>query len=118
MHQMNNAEMQRCIQNCSECHSVCLATTAHCLHMGGKHAEPSHITLLQDCAEICQTSANYMLRGSHLHQLTCGVCAEVCTRCAEDCEQMAGDDQQMKACAEVCRRCAESCRQMAQMMAH
>jgi hypothetical protein len=57
-----------------------------------------------------------MLRGSDLHVLTCGVCAEVCMRCAEACERM-GDDETMKRCAEVCRRCAESCRQMAGTMA-
>jgi hypothetical protein len=105
-------EMQRCIQECSECHRVCVETVSYCLQMGGRHAEASHIRLLLDCAEICQTSANFMLRGSDLHGRTCAVCAEVCERCAEDCEQF-GDDAQMKACAEACRRCARSCREMA-----
>jgi hypothetical protein len=106
------AAMDECIQNCLDCHSICLQTVAHCLSMGGMHADAHHIALLLDCAEICQTSANFMLRGSHLHNLTCGVCAEVCTACAESCEQMA-DDQQMRACAEQCRRCARTCREMA-----
>jgi len=80
--------------------------------MGGKHAEASHIQLLLACAEICQTSANFMLLGSDLHARTCGVCAEVCEQCATSCEQM-GNDAQMQACAEACRRCAESCQRMA-----
>ena len=80
------------------------------------HAEPAHIRLLSDCAEICQTSANFMLRGSELHSRTCGVCAEVCERCATECDRM-GDDAQMKVCADMCRRCAESCRQMSTAMA-
>jgi len=84
--------------------------------MGGQHAEPQHIGLLLDCAEICQTSANFMLRGSDRHMRTCAVCAEVCEQCAQDCERM-GDDAQMRACAEVCRRCADSCRRMATMAA-
>ena len=84
----------------------------HCLQMGGRHAEAGHLQLLLDCAEICQTSANFMTRGSELHNRTCAVCAEICERCAEDCEQF-GDEALMKACAETCRRCAESCRQMA-----
>jgi len=110
-HQIS-AEMRRCIENCSDCHNVCVETIAHCLELGGKHAEAAHIRLLMDCAEICLTSANYMLRGSELHVRTCAVCAEVCERCAESCEAL-GDDPLMKQCAEICRRCAESCRQMA-----
>ena len=108
--------MQRCIQECLQCHRSCLEIVTHCLRTGGTHAEAGHIRLLLDCAEICQTSANFMLRGSDLHTHTCGVCAEVCERCARSCEQM-GNDEQMQACAEVCRRCAESCRQMASMAA-
>ena len=110
-----SGDMQQCIQECLNCHSICLATVPYCLQMGGQHAEPRHIGLLLDCAEICQTSANFMLRGSPMHARTCGVCAEACERCAAECERMANGDQQMLACAEACRRCAESCRQMAQL---
>jgi hypothetical protein len=105
--------MQECIAECLKCHSACLTTVSHCLELGGPHADPAHIGLLLDCAEICQTSANFMLRGSERHQLTCQVCADVCRACADDCERMAGDDQQMRQCAEQCRRCAESCERMA-----
>lgn len=107
-------KMQQCIDECLGCHRVCLETTAHCLRQGGRHAEASHIGLLQDCAQICQTSADFMLRGSELHARTCGVCAEVCERCAESCARLGGDTQ-MKACEDACRRCAASCREMAGM---
>ena len=105
-------EMQQCIQNCTDCHRICLETSAYCLQMGGQHAEARHITMLQDCAEICQTSANFMIRGSQLHGLTCRACAEIGERCAADCARF-GNDQMMQQCADLCRRCAESCRQMA-----
>jgi hypothetical protein len=105
-------EMQECIQNCLTCHSVCMQTIQHCLRIGGKHAAHTHIRLLMDCAEICQTSANFMLRGSELHQWTCATCAEVCKRCDQECREM-GDDRWMLACADACKRCTESCRQMA-----
>ena len=105
-------EMLRCIEQCSTCHQTCLATVTHCLEMGGDHAEASHIRLLLDCAQICQTSADFMLRRSPLHTATCHVCAAICERCAEDCARFR-DDEVMAACAEACRRCAESCRQMA-----
>ena len=107
-----NYSMQDCIDACIECHRVCEETVIYCLQQGGEHTEPSHIRLLLDCAEICQTSANFMLRGSDLHMRTCGVCAEACEQCAADCERM-GSDEQMRICAETCRRCAESCSAMA-----
>jgi len=108
-------EMQNCIQDCLDCHSICLATAMHCLDMGGKHAAREHITALLACAEACQISANFMLMQSPLHAPTCGVCADACTLCADECERLADGDRQMLACAEVCRRCASSCREMARM---
>ena len=112
MPHQQTAEMKRCIELCHECHDVCLQAVQHCLEKGGRHAEASHIRLLLDCAQICHTSEDFMLRGSDLHPLTCGVCAEVCNRCAEDCDRL-GDDPTMKRCSEVCRRCAQSCMEMA-----
>lgn len=111
-HQISN-EMRDCITNCSDCHTVCVETSAHCLELGGEHAAAHHIRLLLDCAQICATSADFMLRGSKLHARTCGVCADICEQCADECERMAGGDDVMLRCAETCRRCAESCRKMA-----
>ena len=106
-----NQDMQQCIQNCLDCHSICLNTVTYCLQKGGQHAEANHIRLLMDCTQSCQTSADFMLRGSQFHTQFCGACAQVCEQCAQDCDRM-GNDAQMKACADMCRRCAESCRQM------
>ena len=108
----HSQEMHECLQNCQECHAICTEIAQHCLELGGKHAEAAHIRLLLDCAQICQTSADFMLRSSSHHQSTCGICAEVCSACAEECERIGSDDSMMKKCAEVCRRCAESCRHM------
>ncbi|MEX2304417.1 MAG: four-helix bundle copper-binding protein [Bryobacterales bacterium] len=111
-HKIDNA-MRECIRNCQECHAICTETVAHCLVKGGKHAGAEHIRLLLDCAEICATSADFMLRASPDHVRTCGVCAELCSQCAESCEQLGKGDQTMTQCAELCRRCAQSCEQMA-----
>jgi hypothetical protein len=107
---------QECIDRCQSCQEICLEAVTHCLSLGGKHAEAHHITMLLACAEICDTSARFMLLGSPHHQRTCEVCAEVCDDCARDCERF-GDDDTMQRCAESCRRCAESCRQMAKVAA-
>ena len=106
------ASMQDCITNCLDCHSVCLATIVHCLEKGGGHAAPEHIRLMQDCAQICITSADLMLRGSPMHQMMCRICADICAACADDCSKLA-DDEAMVLCAETCRRCAQSCAEMA-----
>lgn len=108
----NHAQMQQCIDNCRECQRICLETMMYCLTAGGKHAAADHIRLLFDCTEICQTSANFMIRGSPLHTASCGACARVCQQCAEDCARF-GDEAQMRRCAEACRRCADSGREMA-----
>lgn len=103
-------DMQSCIDSCLRCHAVCLQElTQRCLAMGGKHAEQRHVILMLDCAEICQTAANFMLRGSAQYRLTCGVCAELCEACARSCERVGGMDE----CVRVCRECAESCQRMA-----
>lgn len=104
-------QMQTCIQECLACHRICLETVTYCLEQGGRHADLDHIRLLLDCAEICETSANFMLRGSDLHPMTCEVCAEICAECAEDCESFDGDDR-MQNCAQICRRCSEICQTM------
>ena len=104
-------ELAECIQECTSCHAICLKTIQHCLEKGGRHAEPNHIRLLTDCAQICHTSADFMLRQSPLHAHTCGACAAVCRDCAAECAKM-GDDHLMKQCADACRRCAESCEHM------
>jgi hypothetical protein len=105
-------DMRECIQECNSCHDTCTESVTYCLQMGGEHANPNHIRLLLDCANICETSANFMLRGSDLHPRTCEVCAEVCERCADSCEQFE-DDEMMQHCAQVCRSCADSCYEMA-----
>lgn len=110
-HEMTE-DMRECIDRCQGCQEVCLETISHCLELGGEHAEPGHIRLLMSCAEICDTSARFMLMGSEHHALTCGVCAEICDACATDCERF-DDDELMEQCADECRRCAETCRAMA-----
>jgi len=109
----HSQEMQNCIEECISCHSICIASVQYCLEKGGKHARADHIQTLRDCADTCQTSADFMLSGSPLHPLTCAVCAEACERCAKSCDTMK-EDEQMKECGEQCRICAESCRKMSE----
>ena len=102
-------EMQKCIDECLRCYSVCLGMAmSHCLETGGEHVAPPHFRLMMACAEICRTAAHFMLIGTKHHKHTCAECAEICEECARDCERLDG----MQECVEACRRCAESCRKM------
>lgn len=104
-------KMKESIQLAQECKQVCLDTLAYCKSKGGDHASPEHLMMLEDCARICDTSVDFMERGSENHSQVCALCAEICDRCADSCDMMT-DDEQMKKCAEVCRACAEACRNM------
>ena len=108
IHKHQRPEEHECIHVCSDCHDICLHAIHDCLKKGGQHADAHHIGLLMDCAMMCHTAEDFMLRHSHQHGVTCGACAKVCDACAESCEKM-GD----KECAEACRKCAESCRRHA-----
>src|SRR6185312_5277933 len=105
---VNDSTIEQCMENCHSCHDECARTIQHCLSKGGAHAGVEHIRLLTDCVQICQTSHDFMLRGSSLHKLTCRACAEICSRCAEDCARLSKGDSRMDLCAEACRKCAES----------
>lgn len=102
-------DMQVAIRDAHLCHAVCVQTIRHCLTKGGRHAEPDHVTLLMDCAEICATAANFMLRDSRLHPQVCAACADACDACAASCAQMA-DEEQMNRCLQACQKCADGCR--------
>lgn len=104
--------MQECRDDCAECHTICTETVEHCLSLGGEHTAAAHIRTLLDCVEICQTSADFLTRGSDHHPVVCVACAELCRACEVECRSM-GDDETMRRCAVICARCAESCDQMA-----
>jgi hypothetical protein len=38
-------EMRQCIQNCLDCHSICLQTVVHCLPPNGWHGSVSYFML-------------------------------------------------------------------------
>jgi hypothetical protein len=105
-------QLVTCIQNCTDCHAVCTQALLYSYETGNEYAEPSHLVLLQDCADICQLSATFMLRESERHADVCRVCADICRDAAESCEQFK-DDEMMAECAQVCRDCADSCERMA-----
>ncbi len=105
-------DARRCVQATADCHQYCIETIVYCRQRGGPYSEPAHLRILLDCAEICQTTTDFMLRGSDLSTTLCRLCAEIAERCAFSCDQFGGE-RQTRACAEAARRCALLCREMA-----
>jgi hypothetical protein len=104
---VDRQQVEKCIDACLACHILCLRTAAQPgLELGGKHTEAAHFRLMLDCAQICQTTADFLLRGSAVCDILCGTCALVCEACARSCEET-GD---LNDCVKAARRCAEICR--------
>lgn len=114
-HARAGMDMSRHVAAALECHRTCEETITYCLEQGGRHAEAAHIRLMTDCADICRTAADFMVRGSQFHSQICAVCADVCDACADDCATF-GEDAQMTKCVQACRECARLCREMAGAM--
>lgn len=102
--------MEDCLKNCRDCEKICQETFEYA-RAKSEGISPEQIALLEDCVQICRTSADFMERDSKNHAYTCGACAQICQQCADMCAEMT-DDAQMQQCAQVCRDCAESCREM------
>lgn len=102
------SDLKACGQLCLDCLRTCSETISSCLSKGGEHANAHHITQLLDCILICETTANFLNRGSTISLKMCELCADVCDKCAESCEGW--DDSEMDRCAEECRSCADCCR--------
>ncbi|HEY5801042.1 MAG TPA: four-helix bundle copper-binding protein [Burkholderiaceae bacterium] len=101
---------QACMDMCTQCHQTCLHEALQFgLKAGGKHTETDHFRLMMNCAEICQTSANFQLSDSPYGAKLAALCAEICTACADSCEQL-GD---MPDVVEACRQCAQCCTALA-----
>lgn len=110
MSALQSPQLQACIVDCLECYSLCKQEAMnHFLEAGGRHIDPKHFRLMEDCAEICRTAADFMLGSSTFYPDLCALCAEICEGCARSCEDIGGLD----ACARACRGCALSCRRMA-----
>jgi hypothetical protein len=91
----------------TDCHQACVEAMSYGLQQRGESAHLLHARLMLDCAEMCDTTRDMMLRSSDFAHQVAGLCADVCERCAASCERVG---QGMEACALACRRCAAACR--------
>jgi hypothetical protein len=103
---------QSCMDSCTQCHQTLMHTAMqYCLPAGGSHLEAEHFRLMLNCAEMCQTTANFQLSDSQFCKQLALLNAQICEKCAVSCEQI-GD---MEDCVQACRQCAECCRRLHDM---
>ena len=104
-------QIEECIQHCIKCFQGCTEGIPHCLDKGGKHAEPSHIKLMMETADMCNINASFLLQEAKHAKEHCKLCATVCEDCSEACGSFS-DDSKMKMMSENLKKCADSCRNM------
>jgi hypothetical protein len=94
------------IEAATDCHQACIEALSAALQAKGDAAHLLHARLLLDCAQMCDTARDLMLRSSDFAHQAAALTAEVCERCAASCDRAGAG---MAACAEECRRCAQAC---------
>ena len=104
--------MEEAIQNSLECFRATTYGMEHCLSLGEKYSDQKHITLLKECAEICQITASFMIESSDFAHDVCGICARLCDLCGDSCYDLDPQDPILRACMDACKNCADSCRNM------
>src|SRR5690606_24675195 len=100
------------IQDCLTCYQACLNCISHCLDRGGEHSSKNHITLMMECALICNTCASMLRMNGHYSDELCKLCSTICDACEANCRSMDVNDLVMQRCADDCARCADSCRSL------
>jgi hypothetical protein len=104
-----SADLRAGVALCRRARLVLQAAAVRSLDAGGMELDPVHLRLLLDCAQICETAADFMSRNSPYHLYLCEVCAAICEACAESCA-LAGA---MEECAAICQECVVVCRAIA-----
>lgn len=107
---VNNVNMQKCIDECMRCLQACEECRTLCLEEVDVKSRVHCIKILTDCIDICDLALKFMARGSQHAKHICKECVEICEICAQECGKFS--DNHCVQCAEICRKCAAECRKM------
>ena len=98
---------QSCVDLCTRTHNRALqAAMVHCVPAGAHGIGESLCTLLLNCSDISQMTANFLLNDSPYKVSVLRLCAEICEACASACAGI----EDLEECAAACRACAVQCR--------
>ncbi|MFT8315745.1 MAG: four-helix bundle copper-binding protein [Clostridium sp.] len=107
---MTTNKYQTCIDECNRCAQACYECFKACLNEPDVGARKNCISILAECARMCEMSSALMSMDAQFAKNHCSLCATICDKCAQECA-MFKDDHCQK-CAQECRTCAEECRKM------
>ncbi len=102
---------QKCLDACAKCVQACYECLRACLNEPDMAARKNCISILMECALICQQAVAYMSMDAQYAKDLCKLCATICDKCSQECK-MFKDDHCQK-CAQVCQECATECNNMA-----
>ncbi|AYD39644.1 four-helix bundle copper-binding protein [Clostridium fermenticellae] len=112
---MNTATMsinkyQQCIDECNKCAQKCYECFKACLNEPDVQNRKNCISVLIECAQMCQMSASLMSMDSCSVKEHCRICANICDKCAQECGMF--KEQHCQICMQECKKCADECRNM------
>lgn len=110
---MTRNQYQTCIDECNRCAQICYECLRACLNEPDVQARKNCISILMECAKMCEMSASLMSMDGQFAKDHCRLCATVCEKCAQECDMF--KDQHCLDCAIECRNCADECRKMSNM---
>ena len=109
--QMAQVEFQQCVQDLQTCHDSCMQTATNCQQAGGEHAQPEHVSMLNDCAALCQVTARFLQDNNPLYGYVTSASAQVTQHCGEECQRMGDTD-----CANACQNATWSLQQISKLV--
>ena len=100
-------ETKTCVAALQACHATCLQfATFDCMQGNYPRVGPNQFRLMLDCAELCQTAANFLIRDSDHYLRVCREALVICEDLASDCRKFPG----MEAILAACDECVSACR--------
>ena len=97
------------LENLLLCVDACNTCAVACLDEENASKMKNCIKMDLDCAEICQTSINFITRDSLYTKEILQMCFKLCEACALECGIHTGMEHCVK-CAERCKQCANECK--------
>jgi hypothetical protein len=108
-HLFSHYSTQSCMEACTQCHQTLMHTVMqYSLPHDTTQFDIELFRLMMNCAELCQTTANFQLSDSKFCRQVATLNAQLCEECAAGCERR-GD---LEDCVQACRECAECCRNL------
>lgn len=99
-------EAERCIDALQACYAVCMRSVSYGYVKESGPLQEEHVRLMIDCAEMCQTAANFLIRESDHYLRICREAAEICKDLVSSCEGVDG----MEGILSICDECVSACR--------